>query len=98
MSAAHAEGLMNGNNEVTELTADGDVVVTMPDRKGVLTRATGRKGVYSMARGTIVLSGRATLTQAGRVLNSENIVYFIESGRVDALGSPSLTFETDREK
>ena len=98
MSASHAEGLLNDNNEVTELTADGDVEVTMPDKKGVVTRATGRKGIYSLARGTVVLSGRARLTQAGRVLNSENIVYFIESGRVDALGSPSLTFETDRKK
>jgi lipopolysaccharide export system protein LptA len=98
ISAAHAEGLLNDNNEVTEMTADGGVTVTMPDKKGVVTRATGRKGVYSLARGTMVLSGRARLTQAGRVLNSENIVYFIESGRMDALGSPSLTFETDRKQ
>ncbi|MDR2780688.1 MAG: hypothetical protein LBB28_06140 [Synergistaceae bacterium] len=98
MSADRAEGLLNDKNEVTEFTADGGVIVTMPDKRGVVTRATGKKSVYSLARGTVVLSGRATLTQAGRVLNSENIVYFIESGRVDALGSPSITFETDRKK
>jgi lipopolysaccharide export system protein LptA len=98
MSASHAEGLLNENNEVTELTADGDVIVTMPGKQGVVTRATGRKGVYSLARGTVVLSGRATVTQRGRVLNSENIVYFIDSGRIDARGNPSLTFETDRKK
>ncbi|MDR1137862.1 MAG: hypothetical protein LBK91_06025 [Synergistaceae bacterium] len=98
MSASRAEGLLNENNEITELTADGDVIVTMPDRQGVITRATGRKGIYSMARGTVVLSGRAVVTQSGRVLSSENIVYFIDSGRIDARGNPSLTFETDRGK
>lgn len=98
MSASRAEGSLNDNNEVTELTADGDVVVTMPDKRGAVTRATGRKGVYSMARGTVVMSGRVAVTQAGRLLNSENIVYFIDSGRIDARGNPSLTFETDGNK
>jgi lipopolysaccharide export system protein LptA len=98
MSAERAEGMLNENNEVTELTAEGGVEVTAPDKRGVVTRATGGKGIYSLARGTLVLSGRAMLSQAGRVLNSENIVYFIDSGRIDALGKPSITFETDRKK
>ncbi|MDR1508449.1 MAG: hypothetical protein LBS53_02290 [Synergistaceae bacterium] len=98
MSASSAEGTLNENNEVTELTADGGVTVTMPDKEGAVTRATGKTGVYSLARGTVVLSGRAAVTQSGRVLNSENIVYFIDSGRIDARGNPSLTFETDGKK
>jgi len=97
MSASRADGTIK-NNEVTEMTAEGGVVATMPNKDGGMTRLTGNKAVYSLARGTLVVSGRATVTQVGRTLNSENLVYFIDSGRIDALGNPSLTFETDRKK
>jgi lipopolysaccharide transport protein LptA len=97
MSASQAEGLIN-NNKVTELTAKGNVIVSMPDKNGVITRATGNTGVYSLARGTIVISGNATVTQADRKLNSDSIVYFLDTGHIDALGSPKLLFETERKK
>ena len=95
MSALRIDGILEGD-EVVEMTADGDVVITMPDKDGVMTRATGAKGFYSVARGTVVLSGGATITQTGRVLNSEEIVYFLDTGHIDAQGNPSLIFETDR--
>ena len=97
MSASHADGIIK-NNEVTEMTAEGGVVITMPDKDGVMIRATGGKGIYSVDRGTVVLSGNATITQPGRVLHSDSIVYFLDTGRVDAQGSPSLTLETNRDK
>jgi lipopolysaccharide export system protein LptA len=95
MSASRADGVLK-DKVVSELIAEDNVVVTMPDKDGVMTRATGGKGIYSLARGTVVLSGRATVTQAGRVLHSNNIVYFMDTGHIDAQGNPSLTFETDR--
>ena len=94
MSASRVEGILKGD-EVAEMTAEGDVVITMPDKDGVMTRAAGNKGIYSLARGTVVLSGGATITQTGRVLNSDSIVYFLDTGHMDAHGSPSLIFETD---
>ncbi|MDR3076484.1 MAG: hypothetical protein LBU26_04205 [Synergistaceae bacterium] len=97
MTASRADGIIK-NNEVTEMTAEGGVVITMPDKDGVMTRATGRKGIYSIDKGTVVLSGNATVTQPGRVLHSENIVYFLGTGHIDAQGSPSLTLETNRDK
>ncbi|MDR1965949.1 MAG: hypothetical protein LBQ36_04515 [Synergistaceae bacterium] len=95
MSANSATGTIK-DNEVTEMIAEGKVVVTMPDKKGVTTRVSGNKGVYSLARGTLVISGNASATQTGRSLKSENIVYFIDTGNIDALGSPALTFDTNR--
>ncbi|MDR1650519.1 MAG: hypothetical protein LBR87_01885 [Synergistaceae bacterium] len=95
MSASQAEGALNGN-EVTEMTASGGVVATVPDRSGRMTRLSGSSAVYSLARGTLVVSGRVIVTQTGRSLKSDSIVYFLDSGHIDAHGSPSLTFGTDR--
>jgi len=95
MSASRVDGILNGD-EIAEMNAGGGVVITMPDSNGVMTRATGARGIYSVARGTVVLSGGATVTQTGRVLNSDEIVYFLDTGQFTAQGNPSLVFETDR--
>ncbi|MDR1134494.1 MAG: hypothetical protein LBL05_10050 [Synergistaceae bacterium] len=95
MSANSANGVII-NEQVSELVATGNVVITAPDKNGSLTRATGSKGVYSLDSGTVVITGRATITQTGRKLNSERIVYYVDTGRIDATGSPALTFETER--
>ncbi|MDR3281320.1 MAG: hypothetical protein LBT23_12520 [Synergistaceae bacterium] len=97
MSASRADGTIK-NNEVTEMTAEGGVVATTPNKDGGMTRIAGDKAVYSLARGTLVVTGRANITQTGRALHSESLVYFLDSGRIDAVGAPSLTFETDRKK
>jgi lipopolysaccharide transport protein LptA len=97
MSASRVDGTIK-NNEFTEMIAEGNVVVTMPDREGVMTRATGNKGIYSLDKGTVVLNGNASIRQTGRVLHSGSVVYFLDTGHIDAQGNPSVTFETDRKK
>jgi lipopolysaccharide export system protein LptA len=96
-SADSAEGNIK-DNEITELTASGNVFVAMPDKKGAMTTATGSRGIYSLARGTVVLTGSVVVRQAGRILNSENVVYFLDTGHIDAHGNPSIVFETNRKK
>jgi lipopolysaccharide transport protein LptA len=81
---------------ITDMTAEGGVVVTAPDSEGNMTRASGGRGVYSAAAGTLELTVNARVTQQGRDLKSEKITYFIESGNIEAVGKPSLYFETDR--
>jgi lipopolysaccharide export system protein LptA len=95
MSADKADGVIV-NERISELVATGGVVITAPDKNGSVTRATGSKGVYSLDKGTVVVTGRATITQTGRRLNSERIVYYVDTGRIDATGNPALTFETER--
>jgi lipopolysaccharide export system protein LptA len=97
ISASRADGIIK-NGEVAELTAEGGVVITMPGKNGVITRATGGKCIYSLARGTVVLTRNAMITQTGRVLRSDHIVYFLDTGRIDAQGSPSITFDSNRGK
>jgi lipopolysaccharide transport protein LptA len=93
LASDHARGRLKGR-EITEVTASGNVVMSAPDKDGNMTRATGDSAVYSVARGTIVLSGGSSVIQRGRELRSESVVYYLDTGRVNAQGRPSLTFET----
>lgn len=95
MSANNADGVIV-NERISELVATGNVVITAPDKNGDMTRVTGGKGVYSQGDSTVIVTGAATITQTGRKLNSERIVYYIDTGHIDATGNPALTFETER--
>lgn len=96
LRAQKASGLVK-NGEVTELITEGRVSTTMPDNQGIMARITGDKGVFSLARGTIVISGNAIVTQGDRRLNAGSIVYHLDTGRIDALGSPRLIFDLPQE-
>lgn len=80
---------------VAELIADGNVVMDSPDDTGTMTRITGNRGIFSFARGTIVISGNAIVEQDARRLHAGNIVYHLDSGRIEALERPSLVIEIE---
>jgi len=46
----------------------------------------GDRAVYSVERGSVVVSGNVTAVQQGRVLTAGSIVYFPDSNRIDAYG------------
>jgi lipopolysaccharide export system protein LptA len=96
LSAAKVSGIVNGGS-IVELVAGGDVTITMPDSKGAMTRVRGDKGVFSVARGTLVVSGNTVASQTGRNLTSDSIVYDLDTGRVEAVGKPTLVFEVLRD-
>lgn len=85
------------SGRVAELVADGNVVMDSPDDTGRMTRITGDRGVFSFARGTVVISGSAVVEQNARRLHAGNIVYHLDSGRVEALERPSLVIEIENE-
>jgi lipopolysaccharide export system protein LptA len=92
VSASRVDGEME-RNDITELIASGGVTADVTGADGARTRITGKRVIYSLTRGTIVLSGGASAAQGDRLLRAENIVYNVESGRAEALGErPSLTF------
>ncbi|MDR0764450.1 MAG: hypothetical protein LBE65_02520 [Synergistaceae bacterium] len=97
MSANNADGVII-NERISELAATGGVVITASDGNGGVTRAAGDKSVYSRDNGTVVVTGGAAITRAGRKLDSGRIVYYVDTGRVDATGNPTLTFETGRNR
>ncbi len=49
----------------------------------------GNRALYSLDRGSVVLSGNVSAVQGGRTLKSESIVYFPAQNRVEALGGVS---------
>ncbi len=46
----------------------------------------GDNALYSLERGSVVLSGHVVAVQGGRTLKSDSVVYFPEQNRVEALG------------
>ena len=93
MSASRASGTLDPGGEIAELVAEGRVVLDTPDEKGTISRITGDKGVFSVARGTLVISGNAMANQSGRNLHAESIVYHLDSERIEAIGRPSLVID-----
>ena len=80
------------NQDVTELIAEGGLSMRVVGKKEKPLTITGKKGVYSKARGTLVVSGGARAVQDDRVVEAENLVLHLDSKRIEALGKPQITF------
>ncbi|MDR1481257.1 MAG: hypothetical protein LBI74_01380 [Synergistaceae bacterium] len=91
LSSKKASGLFDGS-KIVELITNGNVSIDMSDNRGEITTVTGDKGVYSLARGTIVVTGNARVGRGDHSLRASSVVYHLVSGRVEALGQPTLTF------
>lgn len=92
LSADDLSGTVKAN-KVTEVEASGDLVMDMLDNQGNKIRITGDKGIFSEARGTLVVSGNAMAVQEGRSVQAESLVLHLDTRRIEALGKPSLTFD-----
>lgn len=88
-------GKINGviqNDEVAELIAEGGLSMRVAGRQGRPITITGKKGVYSKSRGTLVVSGGGRAVQEDRVVEAENLVLHLDTKRIEALGKPQITF------
>jgi lipopolysaccharide export system protein LptA len=92
-SSRKARGMFEGR-KIVELITEGNVSIEMPDNNGEISTVTGDKGVYSLARGTIVVTGNARIYRGDHSLKASSVVYHLASGRVEALGQPTLVFGT----
>ena len=80
------EGVLR-DGELQDLTAKTGVWLKGRPKKGeepVSLR--GNRALYSLERGSVVLSGNVLAVQGGRTLKSDSIVYFPRQNRVEALG------------
>lgn len=93
MSAGSVAGVLK-RGALHELTALGGVEVEAPNKSGELLHVTGDKGLFSVARGTIVVTGNAYAYQVGRELRAGSLVYWLDDGRVEAIERPSLILES----
>ena len=91
LSAPLIRGKLAGS-ELESLEASGGVTMKMDRGSDGPVKVTGQKALYSRARGTLVVSGSARAVQKDRIISADSIVLHMESGRIEALGSPKLTF------
>ena len=80
ISARTVEGTLakdpkTGQDALSDMIADRNVVLDYVDREGLKTRVTGDKAVYSKARGTIVVSGNTKAVRSdGKTVTADNMV------------------------
>lgn len=84
--AASVEGLLRAG-DLHELTAKKSVWLKgKPKSQGDPVSLKGDNALYSLARGSVVVSGHVVAIQGGRTLKSDSVVYFPDQNRVEALG------------
>ena len=90
-SAASMKGKMN-KGELAQAEGEGNVVIKgTPGRGGSMVELRGRRALYSIARGTIVVSGGVSAIQNRRTLNADSLVYFPATNRIEAIGNSRIT-------
>ncbi len=93
--AGAVEGSLRGG-ELHDMTAKKGVWIKgRPKTNEAPVSLRGDSALYSVARGSVVVSGHVVAVQGGRTLRSDSIVYFPEQNRVEALGG--LTRKTNGE-
>lgn len=91
--AESVEGLLRAG-DLHELTAKKSVWLKgRPKSKEEPVSLKGDNALYSLARGSVVVSGHVVAVQGGRTLRSDSVVYFPDQNRVEALGG--LTRRSD---
>lgn len=85
-SAKEVQGTLK-NGVLVDLTAKKDVRLQgRPNKGGDTVDLRGDMAVYSVERGSVVLSGNVRAVQKGRELTSQSVVYFPQNNRIEALG------------
>ena len=93
--AGSVEGSLRGG-ELHDMTAKKGVWLKgRPKAKEDPVSLRGDSALYSVERGSVVVSGHVVAVQGGRTLKSDSIVYFPEQNRVEAIGG--LTHKKDGE-
>jgi lipopolysaccharide export system protein LptA len=84
--AESLQGVISGG-ELRTLTAQNKVWLRgRPGATGETVDIRGDTAVYSVERGSVVLSGNVRAVQKGRTLTSQSMVYFPAFNRLEAIG------------
>ena len=84
--ANSVEGTLRAG-DLYEMTAEKSVWMKgRPKARGDAVSLKGDKAIYSLERGSVVVSGHVVAVQGGRTLRSDSVIYFPDQNRVEALG------------
>jgi lipopolysaccharide export system protein LptA len=100
--AANAKGVIDGG-VLSTFTAEGRVWLNRrPNAAAGAVDIRGDRAVYSIERGSVVMSGNVRAVQEGRTLTAGSLVYFPHNNRIDAFGAQegpaSITIDLSRER
>lgn len=85
-----------GQETLKEIVAQQDVRLDYVDNKGLTTRVTGEKAVYSNALGTIVVSGNAKAVRSdGKTVTADKMIVHEDSRLIEARGNSKIIFVID---
>lgn len=87
------EGHYTEDNQIKELVAKKNVLIV----KGTAIRATGQRGTYTAATGTLVLTDNPTLEQSGSTLSADVIRVFLQEDRSVAEGDVRVKLVNGKE-
>jgi lipopolysaccharide export system protein LptA len=101
-SAENVKGKID-NGELTQAEAEGNIIIKgSPNKSGGVVELKGRKAIYSVERGTIVVTGGVIAKQNKRTLTADSIVFIPAINRIEAVGTqggrPRITVDIDDEK
>ena len=104
ISARTVEGTLakdpqTGQDALSDMIADRNVVLDYVDREGLKTRVTGDKAVYSKARGTIVVSGNTKAVRSdGKTVTADTMVVHEDTRVIEAKGNSQIIFVVEEEE
>ncbi len=90
-SGKELQGRMEGSR-ISEMDIRGDVRIILEEDAGNLTIVQGDSALYSLERGSLVVSGNARAIQGEQKITAESLVVFPESRRIEAKGKPQIIF------
>lgn len=87
------------NQQFEQVEASGNLTfIGIPGKTGEVVVVRGKMAVYSVQRGTVVVSGGVTAVQNKRTIRAESIIYFPKTNRLEAVGKPRITINIEDEK
>ena len=93
MEGRLAKDEKSGQDALSEMVADKNVVFDYVDKDGLKTRVTGDKAVYSKARGTIVVSGNTKAVRSdGKTVTADTMVVHEDTRNIEAKGNSKIVF------
>ena len=88
-----AEDPQTGDEDMTEMVAEKNVIFDYIDKEGKKTKITGNKAVYSKARGTVVVSGNTKAVRSdGKTVTADTMVMHEDTKVVEAKGNSRIVF------
>ncbi|NLV82686.1 MAG: LPS export ABC transporter periplasmic protein LptC [Synergistaceae bacterium] len=82
------------NNEIQTAVAVGSVSIDYVDKDGLKSVVTGEKAVYSKAKATVVVTGKAHMVRSdGKTADADKFILHEDTKNIEAIGNSTMIFD-----